>query len=527
MDVTVKILDGEYWWGGSASETMKEVFPLGKDSVYSANLRVTGNQTMPLFLSSFGRYIYSPDPFTVDVADGEIRCKSLTGAEFFVNEGGETLRDAYLRASEAHFPFTGKVPPLKFFETAQYNTWMEFDYEQNQEGILAYAHAIVENGYEPGILMIDEGWHTRYGLWEFDLVKFPDPKAMVDELHALGFTVMLWVVPNFTADGKEFAILTIPGLSFLEGAAGDRKLFLRTDDGEVALAKWWNGVSALFNMCNEADREYLDRRLRHLMDTYGVDGFKFDGGNICSTYHPGSIVNGSQTKYTPEELNRAWNEFGEKYTFHEYKDTFGGGGKPTIQRLSDRSHRWGRNYGLASVLPAALMQGLIGHPFICPDMVGGGSWAANYTPGFVCDEELFVRMAECSALFPMMQFSWAPWRMLSPEYRGYCLKAARLHKEFAPRILDLVREAAVTGEPILRHMEYEYPHCGYHGIEDQFLLGSDVLVAPVLEKGAATRDVVLPRGTWLYLGREEMEGGRTVTVPAPIDVLPYFVKKEQ
>ena len=505
---------------------MKRIFPLSAKSEYKADLRRTANQTMPLFISSKGRYIYSKDPFTVEFSGGIITCESHTGEEFDFNDKGSTLRDAYLNAMNSHFKFTGKIPPLKFFETAQYNTWMEFDYEETQEGILKYAHGIVDNGYEPGILMIDEGWHTRYGLWEFDLAKFPDPKGMVDELHALGFKVLLWVVPMFTADGKEFAMLSTRALNFLEGAAGDKEYFLRTDDGRVAIGRWWNGYSAILNMKNPNDRALLRGKLIALMEKYGVDGFKFDGGNIASIYNPDWIISGSQTKYTPEELNIAWNEFGAEFEYHEYKDTFGGGGKPTIQRLADRAHAWGLDGGLATVLPASLMQGLIGHPFICPDMIGGGSWAFNYIKGFKCDEELFVRMAQLSSLFPMMQFSWAPWRMLSREYQGYCLKAANLHKRFVPYIISLVKESASSGEPILRHLEYQYPGCGYHGIDDEFMLGGDVLVAPVCEKGARERTLILPEGEWLYLGEREYRGGSSVTVDAPIDVLPYFVKKK-
>ena len=90
--------------------------------------------------------------------------------------------------------------------------------------------------------------------------------------------------------------------------------------------------------------------------------------------------------------------------------------------------------------------------------------------------------------------------------------------------MELVRESAVSGEPIVRHMEYAYPHAGYETISDQFLLGDGVLVAPVLTKGAVTREVVLPAGKWLYLGKEPFAGGQTVEVPSPIDTLPYFIK---
>ena len=157
--------------------------------------------------------------------------------------------------------------------------------------------------------------------------------------------------------------------------------------------------------------------------------------------------------YTAEELNAAWIDFGRQFEYHEYKDCFMAGGLPIVQRLQDRHHTW-VGHGIDSIIPAALNAGLTGHPFICPDMVGGGEWLFNYLPGFKCDEELFVRMAECSALFPMIQFSWSPRRMLSEENAALCLKAAEMHRDFSEIIMKAVRESAVSGEPVIRHMEY-------------------------------------------------------------------------
>lgn len=206
---------------------------------------------------------------------------------------------------------------------------MEFDYNQSQKGVLEYAHGLVDNGYTPGIFMIDEGWHTRYGLWEFDFAKFPDPKGMIDELHSLGFTVMLWVTPLYTCDGRDFVLAADPDRAGLVGSAGDKKYFLRTDDGGVAIVKWWEGFSAILNFCREEDREFLALKLQRLMDDYGVDGFKLDGG-IIAMYNPGNIQNGTQTHTPPDELNIDWNEFGERFEYHEYKDTYKGGGKGEI-----------------------------------------------------------------------------------------------------------------------------------------------------------------------------------------------------
>ena len=521
MTIEVKILDGEYWWGVSSAESKHQ--PFDKSSEYFYDMYKGYNQTMPLLLSNLGRYIWCDKPMKVRFSGGVIYLDAKT--EIFLKQAGTTLKDAYLAASRNHFPFTGRLPEPKFFKTAQYNTWMEMDYNQTQEGVLRYAHGLVDNGYEPGVLMIDEGWHTRYGLWEFDKYKFPNPKAMIDELHEMGFTVMLWIVPLVTSDGRDFILASEEDRMQLSGGGFGKQYFLRTDEGKVALVKWWNGYSAILNMCCEDDREFLDSKLKRLMSEYGVDGFKFDGGNI-SMYNPENVINGSQTKYSADELNIAWNDFGTRYPFHEYKDTFKGGGKPVIQRLQDRYHKW-VDHGLATVIPAALVQGLLGHPFICPDMVGGGEWSFNYVPGFVCDMELFVRMAECSALFPMMQFSWAPWRMLDKEHAALCLGATKLRAQFKDYIMRCVKYAAITGEPILRSMEYSYPHCGFEKITDQFLLGEELLVAPVIEQGATERSVVLPEGKWYYLGKEVLDGGKTVVVNAPLGVLPYFTKKSK
>lgn len=509
MKKSIKILDGEYWYGGNCCRTDSNFFLDAKTEYTFDVLADANNQTASLLLSSFGRYIKTCSAFTVTVSRGVIEIDSPTAIE--VSDEGTSLKEAYLTACGRYFPFSGKVPQLKFFETAQYNTWMEYDYRLNQQGVLDYAHKIVDNGYLPGILILDEGWHNHYGLWEFDKIKYPDAKAMIDALHSLGFVVMLWVVPYVTPDGYDFI------------TARDKGLFLRTDDGDVALMRWWNGCSAVLNMNFEADRNYLSQKLDVLMKDYGVDGFKFDGGNV-SAFAPGWVLSGKQTKYTAEELNMAWNDFGRDYEYHEYKDSFNCGGRAVIQRIRDRNHSWDDD-GLNTLVPTAITQGLMGYPFICPDMIGGGEWTFNYKEGFVVDEELFVRMAQCSALFPMMQFSWGPWRVLSEDMQKIALSAAKLHEKFAPYIVSLVKNTAITGEPIIRCLEYQYPHCGYEKICDQFMLGDDVLVAPVLKKGEYKRKVVLPQGQWLYLGTTPIRGGTEVTVDAPIEVLPYFVRK--
>ena len=518
MKKVFKFLPGECLYGGSAYDGAQN--PFTESSVYSADFRVLCmNQTMPLYLSTKGRYFYSKEPFAVRFNKGEI---TFEGGEVIEYQAGNLLRDAYLAAMKSHFPFDGKKLPDQFFRTAQYNTWMEYTYDPTEEKVLSYAESVIENGFAPGILIIDEGWHGRYGCWEFDPYKFPHPKQMIERLHEMGFKVLLWVVPLVCPDGQFFIRHCFENLPDASKDAG--RLFVRTKEGEVALFKWWNGFSAALDMRKDCDRAFLADQLRHLMEDYGVDGFKFDGGTV-EMYHAASVLGGTaRDDEDAHAMNEAWNEFGRAYEFHEYKDTYHGGGKCGIQRLCDKDHRWVGN-GIDTFVPSCAITGLLGHPFICPDMIGGGEWIYNTMPDFQVDEELFVRMAEASALLPMMQFSWAPWRLLSKENLEKVRKMAELHRAMSEEILALVENARITGEPIVRFMEYNYPNQGYSMITDQFMLGENILVAPVLTKGTREREVVFPEGKWLSKDGDIFNGGRSYTLPSPLGKLLYFKKK--
>ena len=516
MIFRLKIKDDEYFWGGS---TIHKICPLTQKSEYHADFRrLARNQTASLFISNLGRFVFSPEPFRVDVSDGEM---ILEGENIVLNEESSCLRDAYRLAQKLYFPCDKVKLQKEFFTAPQYNSWIQFAYYPTQEGVLKYAHDIIDNGYEPGIFIIDEGWtqHTAYGNWEFDFSRFLDPKKMVSELHSLGFKVMLWVVPFVCTNGPQYVRSLHPYIGTDPEMA--KHIYKRTESGDVAVVKWWNGTSAILDMTNEWDEKFLETQLRHLIDDYGVDGFKFDGGALHH-YCSSEVINGEYEKsHTAAQMNRAWNEFGRRFPFHEYKDTFFGGGKNCIQRLHDRDHRW-ENNGIDDIIPCAVTCGLIGHPFVCPDMVGGGEWRNRFTPGFETDEELFVRMAQCSALFPMIQFSWAPWEALSEESAKLCLEAAKLHSKMSGEILKLVEEAEISGEPIIRTLEYNNPHKGYKDIDDEYMVGEDILVAPVITKGTRERKVTFPEGEWCDEDGNIFEGDNAYTLKAPLEKLLWF-----
>jgi alpha-glucosidase len=90
--------------------------------------------------------------------------------------------------------------------------------------VLKYAHAIVDNGLPPGVLMIDDNWQEDYGKWNFHPGRFGDPKAMMQELHNLGFKIMLWVCPSVSPDCDVYRDLAKKKSFFMENYLAYEKL---------------------------------------------------------------------------------------------------------------------------------------------------------------------------------------------------------------------------------------------------------------------------------------------------------------
>lgn len=294
------------------------------------------------------------------------------------------------------------------FTHPQYNTWIELMYDQNEKDILTYARAIIDNGFPPGVLMIDDNWQEDYGTFEFSARRFQNPQGMMAELHRMGFKVMLWVCPFVSADSADFRYLADQDLLHLDPQKAQDILWANTSN-KAAFIRWWNGASACLDVSNPNAMKWFQGRLDYL----------------------------------------------------------------------------------------------------------------------VKDEERVVRSAQVHALMPMMQFSVAPWRILSKEHNKICLNTAKLHLEMGPKILALAKESSKTGEPIAKPMAMAFPDGGYEMIKDQFVLGSDIIVAPVVEKGARSRTVVLPKGEWQADDGSIHTGGASVQIEVPLLRLPYFSKKSQ
>lgn len=509
------MLPGERWWAGVISQS--HLMPFSADSEYKFDFEANtaGNQGQPLLISNKGRFLWCDEPFAFQIAKGEIRAQSKF-APIATGAPGASLRDAFLHVSRRYFPTAGKTPHPDLFLHPQYNTWIELTYNQNQKDVLNYARAIRANRFPSGVLMIDEGWFSHYGNLEFDRARFPDPKAMVAELHALGLPVMLWVCPYITPDGQFFKEL------WLDHTRQKKTVWFVnvTNPKQPAIMEWWDGFSAVVDLTNPYGRQWFKAQLDRLVKEYGIDGFKFDGGD-APYYSARSMLspyNAFDPAVSPNGHSEAFARLGLDYPLNEYRATWKMGGQPLAQRLRDKNHAWS---DLRMLIPGILNQGIMGYPFNCPDLIGGGEYL-SFRDAKSIDEELLVRAAQVHALMPMMQFSAAPWRVLNEQNREIARQAALLHERMGPEILTLARSAAKTGEPIVRSLDYQFPGQGYDAIADQFLLGDEILVAPVLEKGAVQRTVIFPPGQWRDSGGAMIRGPAKQTIPAPLDRLPWW-----
>lgn len=527
---TVEMTPGENWWGAANFFGTNMPFAAKTDLKIDLRRRNYSNQCASMLISDKGRVIWADEQSEIVVKGGSITMDA--DSPVIVETASEqTLAGAYRHAMRRWFPPSGRSPDARFFTSPQLNTWIELTYHQNQKDILEYARSMVAHGIPPGVIMIDDTWQSGYGVWKFDADRFPNPKGMVDELHRMGFKVMLWMCPYVGMDTPAFRRIAwgqnpddVRGYPTKGGFLTDVSEAVPGEGEYDIKAKpkacgWWNGCSAFLDFSHPNANAWFTETLDGLVKDFGVDGFKLDGADL-GAYNL-SDRRAFDPKATSGSLNNGYCAYALKYPFSEIRNTWRMQQVPVVVRLHDKMHEWS---ALDRIVADMIGAGLLGQPFICPDMVGGGDWVA-FIPGSPFEQELFIRSAQIHALCPMMQISASPWRVLDAEHQVIFSKTLALRQKFAPRIAALAEKAGKDGEPILRNLEYNYPGLGYAGIIDEFMMGDDMLVAPVLKKGATSRKVVLPPGKWSADDGQVYDGPATIEVTAPLSRLPYFMKQ--
>lgn len=508
---------GLWYGGGFQGWRDPQTFPLNEARISKNGFLANGNtQGTPAWYSTKGIAVWlrTPHDFAysvnrkVDGKDDGLFSVEMPGVSSLSYDilVGANIREVVDRINR-EIGLPRSTPPADYFKLPIYTTWVEHKTEVSQAKVLEFARAIRDNKLPCGVIEIDDKWESRYGDMTFDKAKFPDPKAMTDELHRMGYRVTLWVHPFVNVDSETYA------------NARYQPLLLRDLNGRPGLMKWWQGVATAWDFSDPKAAAEFRSRLVRLQKEDGFDGFKFDGGDVNLLPRDLRSAGGITAFDYPDIYNR------EATAQFEWEETrVGVYSQPLgiVQRLIDKHSTWGKDNGMAAILPEAITVSMRGFAYLMPDMVGGNQYDNDKIT-----KELLVRWAQASALMPLLQFSVGPWHFDEEAVR-LCREASELHVRFAPYIVELARAVPKTGEPILRPIWYNEPaDQAAFAITDEFMLGRDVVVAPVLEQGATSRRVYLPGGKWKELKTgKTLDGARWIdSYPAPLDTLPVFVRE--
>ncbi len=507
----VEIDGGGHWYGHGFAHD--QPYPLEAGAVINPALAVNNIQC-PVWMCSAGYVFLLRTVAPVDVqvnkdGNGRVRLVPSEACILSVFDGGGSLRAAVAEFWR-HIGAFGQAPAAGWpLGDSIFCTWTQYPRCISQERVLEMARAIREHQYPCSMLTIDDRWESCFGELRFGR-DFPDPAGMIRELHAMGFKVLLWVTPFVNRESAVFAELE------------RRQVLVGSQDGRgAAMLKWWGGEAGLVDVTGEPGRQWYREQLLRLRDEVGVDGFKIDGGDA---------------KYQPSPETAAWADCRGASGYAdallslfeelapgmcETRTAWLSQHRQLIWRLGGKDSHWGRDNGLKAVLNLSLHLSLMGYDLLIPDMIPGRVQTLVSDMPLPTDE-LMTRWTELSAFFPMMQFSYFPWNY-GEQTAAAALGFARLHKALEPYLERLLHDRT---EPLLRPMWLaDGLSDAAYTVSDQFMLGPDLLVAPVLDSGVTEREVMLPHGSWVdgWSGKT-LDGGTRHRLPAPCPGAPVLVR---
>ncbi|KAK3103579.1 hypothetical protein FSP39_020324 [Pinctada imbricata] len=168
--------------------------------------------------------------------------------------------------------------------------------------------------------------------------------------------------------------------------------------------------------------------------------------------------------------------------------------------------------------------GILGYPFVMADGIYPSEEDANDDPKI--PRSLYIRWLQLASLFPAMKYSTTPWTYDS-EVVKIAQNMSSLHRKYVTDEIDNMKKEILSGSPIIRPIWWNDPlDSEALKIEDEFLIGDDILVAPVLCEGVTSRKVYFPDGLWSFENGEKfIEGNTWIEIPIRSHDIPIFTKK--
>jgi len=390
-------------------------------------------------------------------------------------------------------------------------------------------------GIPADAIWLDIHYQDNYKPFTWDHERFPDPKKMIADLRAQSFRVVC-IVDAHPKVEKGYA-------PYDGGITGN--YFVKNPDGTVYEAPVWPscaekdpGPSAFPDFSNPAARAWWGSLYKSFLDI-GVAGIWNDMDepavfNTVSGTMPLDVVFDNEGQPTTHrEIHNVYGQLLTRATFEGLsrlrpnerpfvltRASFAGGQRYAAVWTGDNTSDWS---SLRQSISTLLGFGLSGFPFVGAD-IGGFDGSPS--------GELYSRWLQVGVFYPFMRAhsTWGspdkePWAF-GYNHELINKHAIELRYELLPYIYNAMQQASRNGVPVLRPLFLEYPDDEkVTGLDDEFLFGDDLLVAPVLCEGANDRSVYLPKGEWFdYWTGRRFAGGQTIHLPVTLDSIPMFVR---
>jgi alpha-D-xyloside xylohydrolase len=442
--------------------------------------------------------------------------------------------DTPAEIEEAYAKATGTVPMMPDYAMGFWQCKLRY---QTQAELLQIAREYVRRGLPISVIVADFFHWPNQGDWKFDPEYWPDPRAMVAELKSMGIELMVSIWPTVEASSENY------------GEMEEKGYLIQIDRGvRIALSG-----AVHFDATHPGAREFIWSKVKQNYYDDGIRIFWLDEAEPeyalyhydIFRYHLGPDV--QVGNIYPALYARAFYEgmtaAGQTQVINLLRCAWAGSQKYGALVWSgdiDTTFRSLRNQ-----FAAGLNMGLAGIPWWTTD-IGGFHGGNPDDPGY---REVLARWFEYGAFCPVFRLhgfrhphrspmsDHGGGKMLSgaanevwsygEEVYQICQKYMWVRERLKPYITGLMREAHERGTPVMRTLFYEFPHdprCWE--VEDEYLLGHDLLVAPVMAAGVTERPVYLPAGTrWrnAWTG-ETLAGGQAIVAAAPLDVIPLYLR---
>jgi len=454
---------------------------------------------IPFFLSSrgYGMFVHTTAPATFDMG------ASFQGSNSLLLGDDELDLFVFLgtpkEVLDEYTTLTGKapMPPLWSF-----GLWMSRISYFSEDETRAVAAKLRLSRIPSDVIHLDTGWfetdwRTDY---EFSKTRFKDPAGMIADLKRDGFHVSLWQLPYFVPKNRLFPEIVARGLSVRDAKGNLPYEDAVLDFSNPETVRWY--------------REKIGALLR-----LGVGAIKVDFGEaapLAGLYASGRTGFYEHNLY-PLRYNRVVSELTREITGESIiwaRSAWAGSQRYPIHWGGDAGKS---DIGMAATLRGGLSLGLSGFTFWSHD-IGGFFGGKN--------EEVYRRWVPFGMLTSHSRSHGTPpkepWEF-SPEFLADYRAAAEMKYRLMPYVYAQARDASTRGLPMVRALFVEFPEdAGAWQVEDEYLFGADMLVAPLLETGTSGRDVYLPTGRWVdyQTGRAYASGWHRIAAgPLPVVVL--------